>query len=95
MRPFWLRAVWVNHEDVDRQLALLALLDTADLPCLPRRGYRYTQTRDPKRDPDVIKRDLGTAYVQHVRQTGVDASGIVSLRRRAALRMVPEQRRAK
>lgn len=78
-----------------RQLALLALLKLPDPPDI-RRGYRYTQSRPANRDPEIVKRDLGTAYVQHVRQTfGVDVSAVVSFRRRAALRVVPQKARAK
>lgn len=66
-----------------RAQALALLLAQPDEPCL-HRGYHYTQPRDPKRDPDVIKRDLGTAYVSHRRQdlqSGGDISCVVSVRR--------------
>lgn len=67
--------------DADRLAAFVALLAQPDPPELAR-GYRYTQPRDPRRDPDMIKRDLGTAYVAHRRQDrGADLSCVVSVRR--------------
>ncbi|MCR4301832.1 MAG: hypothetical protein NUV51_09500 [Sulfuricaulis sp.] len=74
-----------------KQEALALLLALPDPPDLPRRGYRYTQTRDPRRDPNVIKRDLGTAYVERRRQergNGGDISCVVSVRRQVKLRRV-------
>lgn len=77
---------------------LLALLELTALPDLADlinergigRGYRYTYPRDPRRDPDVIKRDLGTAYVAWRRQEhrDGDVSCVVSVRRRPLLRVV-------
>lgn len=71
------------------RVALLQLLALPDPACLPPRSYRYTYARDPRRDPDLIKRDLGTAYVTRRRQDhGGDISCVVSVRRRAKLRSV-------
>lgn len=64
-----------------RQHALVALLALPDPPELTGRGYHYTVARDPRRDPDLIKRDLGTAYVAWRRQDHADGSGVVSVRR--------------
>lgn len=50
-------------------------------------GYRYVLPRDPKRDPEQLKRELATAYAQHRGQAHVDASAIVSVRR-TRLRLV-------
>jgi hypothetical protein len=60
-------------------LILLAMPDPPEL----RRGYRYTCARDQRRDAEVIKRDLATAYVAHRRQEWADGdiSTIVSVRR--------------
>lgn len=64
-----------------RAEALATLLALPDEPCL-HRGYRYTCPRDPRVDPDLLKRDLGTAYVTHRRQDhGADISCVVSVRR--------------
>lgn len=71
---------------VEALIALLALPDPSDLRG---RGYHYTYARDPRRDPEEIKRDLGTAYVTHRRQEhGADISCVVSVRRWPALKMV-------
>lgn len=72
------------YTPLEKQAALIELLRLPDPVDLPKRGYHYTQTRDPKRSADLIKRDLGTAHVQHVRQTfGSDISCVVSFRRSA------------
>ena len=62
---------------------LLALIALAALPDLPGMGRRYTHARDQRRDPEIAKRDLATAYVAHRRQewTNGDASCVVSVRR--------------
>lgn len=62
--------------------ALIVLLAQPDPPYM-RRGYRYTYARCPLRDPEVIKRNLATAYVTWRRQEHVDGdiSSVVSVRR--------------
>lgn len=72
----------------DRAAALIALLALPDSPCLVGRGYHSTCPRDPRRDPELIKRDLGTAYVEWRRQDHADGSAVVSVRRSLRLRMV-------
>jgi hypothetical protein len=64
-----------------------ALAKLAALPDLPGMGRHYTVARDPKRDPWVIKRALGIAHNEWLRQewTDGDISCVVSVRR---LRMV-------
>jgi len=64
---------------VTRAEAIIALLALPDEPYL-RRGYHYTCPRDQRRDPEVTKRDLGTAYVTWRRQDHADASCVMSLR---------------
>jgi len=76
-----------TSRDDERSAAVIALLKLVDPPDLCR-GYRYVQARDPKRNPDEIKRQLGTAYVERRRQAHADLSTIVSLRRSAKLRLV-------
>ena len=73
---------------VTRIEALMAILALPDEPCMSR-DYRYTCARDPRRDPDVIKRDLGVAYVQHRRQQHAhgDVSCVVSVRRQPILKL--------
>lgn len=74
----------------DRYDSFVALLRQPDPSDLIGRGSRDTCARDPRRDPDVIKRDLGIAYVEHRRQERQfdgDISCIVSLRRRPLLLM--------
>lgn len=69
--------------------AMIILLELPDEDCM-HRGYRYTVPRDPRRDSEIIKRDLGTAYVAYRRQEmGVDISRVVSVRRHV-LRLVRE-----
>ena len=70
-----------------RAEALAALLAIPDEPCMPPRVRHYTYARDPRRDPWVIKRELGIAYAERCRQewTNGDISCVVSVRR---LRMV-------
>jgi hypothetical protein len=51
-----------------RAEALTRLLALPNEPCLAPIGRRYTYARDPKRDPWVIKRELGIAYAEHCRQ---------------------------
>jgi hypothetical protein len=69
-------------------------IPTPDLPCLrdPKgrpRGHRWTVARDPKVDPDILKRDLGTAYVEHRRQDyGHDLSCVVRTYATPQLRIV-------
>lgn len=77
--------------------ALLALPDAPDLLGVwgRRRGYRYTQPRDPKRDADRLKRDLGIAYVERRRhERGKDISAVVSKRTFVRGQVVPFQRGA-
>lgn len=66
--------------------ALIIILSSPDPPDLARRGFRYTQPGDWLRRNE-IKRDLGTAYVERMRQewTDGDISRVISVRR---LRMV-------
>lgn len=77
-----------------RREALLELLVTPDLQCLRDRffrprGYRQTVPRDPRKDPEILKRNLGIAYVQHRCQDhGQDVSGIVSINAQPKLRLV-------
>lgn len=77
-----------------RRIALYELLSLPDEPCLldvhgRPRGYRRTVPRDPLRSPDIIKRDLGTAYVAHRRHDyGQDISCIVSINAQPKLRLV-------
>lgn len=69
--------------------AMIILLELPDEACM-HRGYHYTVPRDPRRDAEIIKRDLGTAYVAYRRQEmGVDISRVVSVRRHV-LRLVRE-----
>ena len=68
-----------------RQQALLEALALPDPADLPPRRHHQTAPRDPRRDPELIKRDLGTAYVEHARQAGRDISCVVSRRRRSPL----------
>lgn len=74
-----------------RAEALALLLAMPDEPFM-RRGYRYTCARDQRRDPNVIKRDFGIAYVAHRRQEHAagDISCIVSVRRHPKLRVVKQ-----
>lgn len=73
-----------------RPEAFAVLLSRPDPPDLPPRGYRYTLGRKPLRDPEAIKRDLGTAYVTWRRQehTDGDVSCVVAVRRARRLRVV-------
>ena len=49
-------------------------------------GYHYTLGRTPLRDPEIIKRDLGTAYVTWRRMNwGPDISCVISVRRQPRL----------
>lgn len=68
---------------------LLACIALAKMPDLPGMGRCYTYARDPRRDSDVIKRDLGTAYVAWRRQlhNDGDISSVVSVRRCPLLRL--------
>lgn len=70
-----------------RAEALTRLLALPDPPDLAGRGRHYTCARDPKRDPWKLKRELGIAYAERMRQewTNGDISCVVSVRR---LRMV-------
>lgn len=67
-----------------------ALLNRPDPPDLPPRGHRVTCERDPRRDPWELKRLLGVAYIEHVRQAWVngDISSVVATHRYARLRVV-------
>ena len=60
--------------------ALLALPPPAALP-VERMGYNYRLGRMPLRDPELIKRDLGIAYVQWRRQLWTGGDCVVSVRR--------------
>ena len=73
-----------------RAEALAALLAIPDESCMPPRVRHYTYARDPKRDPWVIKRELGIAYAERRRQdwTNGDISCVVSVRRQTRLRRV-------
>jgi hypothetical protein len=64
-----------------RPEALAKLLALPDEPCMPPRGRHYTHARDPKRDPWIIKRELGIAYVEHRRQDHSGGDSVVSVRR--------------
>lgn len=71
---------------IDALMLLLAMPDPPEM----RRAYRYTCPRDPLIDPDIIKRNLGTAYVTHRRQDrGADISCVVSVRRISAQKQNP------
>jgi hypothetical protein len=57
------------------------------------RGHRWTMARDPGRDPDIVKRDLGTAYVEHRRQDhGHDISCVVAVYETPKLKLVLSNR---
>ena len=72
----------------ERRQALLELLVLPDPPDI-HRGYRYTLSRDSRRNPDEIKRDLGTAYIEYRKQDyGQDISCVISVRKQPTLRMV-------
>jgi hypothetical protein len=72
-----------------RREALYLLLMLPDELCMPHRGNSVTVPRDPTRAPDLMKRDLGTAYVEHRRHDyGQDISGIVSITKTSKLRLV-------
>jgi hypothetical protein len=44
--------------------------------------FKYTQCRDPLRDPEIIKRDLATAYVAWRKQDwGQDISEVICVRK--------------
>jgi hypothetical protein len=88
--------------DYQRRLAIVALLalqDPLDLFSLVDgdlrgRGYRYTQSRDPRRDPEILKRDLGTAHTEYRRhELGRDISEVVSFRKYSRPRSIDELRR--
>lgn len=66
--------------------AYRALLASPDLPCLPRRTRRYTYAGDAAKR-DVIKRNLGRAYVRYRMLDAGESAEIVSVRR-SALRLV-------
>jgi hypothetical protein len=76
---------------MDRE-SLAALLAQPDPPeLIGLRRHVWTQPRDPRRDPEVLKRDLATAYVQHRRQERQwqgDISAVVSVRRQRRLSLV-------
>lgn len=72
----------------DRFAAFVALLARPDPPDLKGRGHHYTYARDRRRDPDTIKRDLGTAYVEWCRQDHVDLSCVVSVQRQPRFKVV-------
>ena len=57
-------------------------------------GYHYTLGRTPLRDPELIKRDLGIAYVQWRRQLWTGGDCVVSVRRRPLLLVEYPKRRA-
>lgn len=75
---------------VEAHEALLQLLALPDPPELRGRGYTTTCPRDPLRNPDTLKRDLGTAYVEWRRQDHADVSSVISVRRSPRLRMVKD-----
>lgn len=89
----------LSRED-RRRLAIVALLQLGDAPDLVGvagrpRGYRYTQSRDPKRAADLIKRDLGTAYVERRRhELGSDISAVISFHRSSRATIVELRRQA-
>lgn len=73
-----------------RPEALTLLLSRPDELCLPRRAS-VVLWPEPARDPDVLKRDLGVAYVERRRQehqVGGDISCVVSVARHGRIRMV-------
>ena len=68
--------------------ALLTQDDPPDLvtPTHVGRGHRVTCPRDPHKNPDVMKRDLAMAWLQHrTHDYGKDISCVVSVNK---LRMV-------
>lgn len=76
-------------ESIERQIQrataiVLLLTETKSLPEEAlRRKMRCVQKlpRHPTRDPDIIKRDLGTAYVEHRRHNaGQDITEILAVR---------------
>jgi hypothetical protein len=73
-----------------RAAVLVALLELPPPAALPveRMGYRYMLPRDPRRDPEVLKRDLGTAYVAWRRQLWTGGDSVVSVRRQPTMRIV-------
>jgi hypothetical protein len=70
-----------------RAEALLELLAMPDEPCL-RRAHHLILSRDPKQPVDLIKRNLGMAYIEHRRQAHADISYVVSFARRERLKIV-------
>ena len=77
-----------EHDTALRQHErLLAVVALKAMPSHPRIGHHYRYGRS--KDPDIVKRDLGRAYVEHVRQTyGEDISKVISVRRFALLKIV-------
>ena len=71
-----------------RAEALALLLSIPDEPCM-HRGHYYTYARNRNRDPNVIKHDLGTAYVEHMRQDHMNGgiSCVVSVQRKQILKL--------
>jgi hypothetical protein len=72
--------------ELERRAALLQMMEASK--SLPGSGYRYVLARDPKRSADQIRKELGTAYVEQIRQDYVDISEVVSVRRQRRLRSV-------
>ena len=70
-----------QKETIDRQHErLLAVVALSKIPSHPSIGHHYRYGRS--KDADIVKRDLGRAYVEHVRQTyGDDVSKVISVRR--------------
>lgn len=68
--------------------ALVLLLSRPDPPDLIGRGFHLTCPRSPFSDPDTIKRDLGTAYVEHRRQDHADLSAVIAVHHEHRLQIV-------
>lgn len=77
-----MRAKSSAERAAERQQALLLLLElTVPLPGLERIGHKERLPRHPFRDPNIIKRDLGTAYVERRRhECGQDISEVLCVR---------------
>ena len=66
-------------KELERAIALGELLGLPDPPEMPVRAHSYLWTGTVG-DPDVIKRDLGTAYIERRRQDHCgDISRVVSV----------------
>jgi len=70
-----------------REEALMELLSRPDEPCLA--GLRvHRQTLPGDQDPDIVKRNLGRAYLLQRWQEHKDISTVVGKRQQQSLRIV-------